>query len=143
LLHDAIEDQGGAETREEIRVRFGDRVVAIVDGCTDADVQPKPPWRERKEAYIAHIKTAAPSICLVSAADKLHNARAILRDYYTLGDQLWERFKGGKEGTLWYYRSLTNVFRIASPSPLADELEKVVSEIEERVRLNEKPDPVI
>src|SRR5437588_8327976 len=78
LLHDAIEDQGGASTREEIRRQFGDRVVEIVDGCTDTDVMPKPPWRARKEAYLAHIIEATPSVRLVSAADKLHNARAIL-----------------------------------------------------------------
>src|SRR5205085_11747027 len=70
LLHDAIEDQGGAATREEIRRRFGDRVVGIVDGCSDTDVSPKPPWRERKEAYIAHVRDASPSVRLVSAADK-------------------------------------------------------------------------
>src|SRR3954470_1989487 len=68
LLHDAIEDQGGAATREEIRRRFGDAVTAIVDGCTDADVIPKPPWRARKEAYVAHVRTAPPSVRLVSSA---------------------------------------------------------------------------
>lgn len=134
LLHDAIEDQGGSKAREEIRGRFGDRVVEIVDGCTDADTKPKPPWRERKEAYIAHIKDASPSVHLVSAADKLSNARAILKDYRSLGDKLWERFKGGKEGTLWYYRSLSDVFLAVYPSPLADELDRVVSEIERRVQ---------
>jgi GTP pyrophosphokinase len=137
LLHDAIEDQGGSEAREEIRRRFGDRVVEIVDGCTDADTKPKPPWRDRKEAYIAHIKDASPSVRLVSAADKLSNARAILKDYRSLGDQLWERFKGGKEGTLWYYRSLSDVFLRFYPSPLADELNRVVIEIERRVKLFE------
>ncbi|NLX14868.1 MAG: HD domain-containing protein, partial [Phycisphaerales bacterium] len=120
----------GSKAREEIRKRFGDRVVEIVDGCTDADTKPKPPWRERKEVYIAHIKDASPSIHLVSAADKLSNARAILKDHRSLGDKLWERFKGGKEGTLWYYRSLSNVFLAVYPSPLADELDRVVSEIE-------------
>lgn len=134
LLHDAIEDQGGSKAREEIRGRFGDRVVEIVDGCTDADTKPKPPWRERKEAYITHIKDASPSVHLVSAADKLSNARAILKDYRSLGDKLWERFKGGKEGTLWYYRSLSDVFLAVYPSPLADELDRVVSEIERRVQ---------
>src|SRR5881227_3632367 len=91
LLHDAIEDQGGAPTREEIRRRFGDTVVAIVDGCTDTEVMPKPPWRERKEAYIAHIREASTAVRLVSAADKLHNARAVLADYRVLGDALWQR----------------------------------------------------
>lgn len=130
LLHDAIEDQGGAATREEIRRRFGDTAVTIVDGCTDAEVIPKPPWRARKEAYIAHVREASPSVRLVSAADKLHNARAILADYRQLGDSLWQRFNGGKEGTLWYYRSIVNAFRAAGTTPLIEELDRVVSEIE-------------
>ncbi len=138
VLHDAIEDQGGAQTREEIRMRFGDRVVAIVDGCTDSEIQPKPPWKERKEAYIARIKDASSSVHLVSAADKLHNARTILKDYRTLGDRLWERFNGGKKGTLWYYRALSDEFRRAYPSPLIEELKRVISEIEHQVRPNEK-----
>lgn len=130
LLHDAIEDQGGAATREEIRRRFGNAVVAIVDGCTDAEVIPKPPWRGRKEAYIAHIRSAPPSVRLVSAADKLHNARTVLADYRVLGDALWQRFNGGKEGTLWYYRAVTNALKDAGTNPLVEELERVVSEIE-------------
>jgi (p)ppGpp synthase/HD superfamily hydrolase len=130
LLHDAIEDQGGAEAGEEIRKRFGDRVAAIVEGCTDADVKPKPPWRQRKEAYIAHIKDASPSVQLVSCSDKLHNARVILKDYRIHGDELWERFKGGKDGTLWYYRSLADTFQAVYPGPLVEELERVVREIE-------------
>ena len=132
LLHDAIEDQGGAETREEIRRRFGVRVVEIVDGCTDTDVTPKPPWRPRKEAYLAHLRSASPSALLVSAADKLHNARAILADYRLLGESVWKRFKGGREGTLWYYRSLVTAFReaVAAPLRLVEELDRIVSEIE-------------
>jgi (p)ppGpp synthase/HD superfamily hydrolase len=131
LLHDAVEDQGGAATREEIRRRFGGSVVQIIDGCTDADVIPKPPWRERKEKYIAHIREASPSVRLVSAADKLHNARAILADYRELGEALWDRFNGGKEGTLWYYRSLVEVFRqLSGSTPLVKELDRVVSELE-------------
>jgi GTP pyrophosphokinase len=133
LLHDAIEDQGGAATREEIRRRFGDMVTEIVNGCTDADTTPKPPWQQRKEAYIAHIPTASTSVRLVSAADKLHNARSILTDYYIVGEAVWKRFQGGKEGTLWYYRSLVVAFRQAGSSPLIDELERVVSELEHQV----------
>ncbi|MEP0746207.1 HD domain-containing protein [Trichocoleus sp. ST-U2] len=133
LLHDAIEDQGGAATREEIRRRFGDTVTEIVNGCTDADTTPKPPWQERKEAYIAHIPTASTSVRLVSAADKLHNARSILTDYHIVGEAIWERFQAGKQGTLWYYRSLVGAFRKAGSSPLIDELERVVSELEHQV----------
>jgi GTP pyrophosphokinase len=130
LLHDAIEDQGGAATREEIRRRFGDRVVAIVDGCTDAEVVPKPPWRERKEAYVAHVREAPPSVRLVSASDKLHNARAILADFRASGDRLWDRFTGGRDGTLWYYRALVDAYRESGPSRLVDELDLVVTELE-------------
>ena len=130
LLHDAIEDQGGAATREEIRRRFGDTITDIVDGCTDADTIPKPPWRQRKEAYIAHIPKASASVRLVSAADKLHNAQSILRDYRLLGEELWQRFHGGKEGTLWYYRSLIEAFRTNESTPIIEDLERVVSELE-------------
>lgn len=133
LLHDAIEDQGGAATREEIRRRFGDNVTEIVDGCTDSDTTPKPPWRQRKEAYIAHIATASPSVRLVSSADKLYNAGSILKDYRVVGESLWERFKGGKDGSLWYYRSLVEAFRKAGSTPLIEELDRVVSQIEQLV----------
>jgi GTP pyrophosphokinase len=131
LLHDAIEDQGGDATRQEIRQRFGDRVTEIVNGCTDAEVEPKPPWRDRKEAYITHLETASTSVRLVSACDKLHNARAILRDYRHHGESLWQRFKGGKDGTLWYYRALVTAFRqFPDHSALIDELDRVVTEME-------------
>lgn len=130
LLHDAVEDQGGDAARQEIRRRFGDEVAAIVDGCTDAEVVPKPPWRARKEAYVAHVATAPPSVRLVSMADKLHNARAILTDYRVHGESLWDRFSGGRDGTLWYYRALVDAYREGGPSPLADEIDRVVSELE-------------
>jgi len=130
LLHDAIEDQGGASTREEIRRRFGEQVVNIVDGCTDTDVTPKPPWKQRKEAYLHHIRNASPSVRLVSASDKLNNARCILSDYRVSGEALWDRFAGGKEGTLWYYRRLVEELGRVEPSALVEELNRVVSEIE-------------
>ncbi|MEA5517072.1 HD domain-containing protein [Nodularia sp. UHCC 0506] len=130
LLHDAIEDQGGDATRAEIRRRFGENVTNIVDGCTDADTTPKPPWRQRKETYIAHIATASPSVLLVSAADKLYNAQSILKDYRVIGESLWQRFQGRKEGTIWYYRALVNAFIKAGNTPLVQELERVVTEIE-------------
>jgi len=130
LLHDAVEDQGGEATLGEIRRRFGERVAEIVDGCTDARATPKPPWRGRKEAYLAHLLQASTAVRLVSVADKLHNARTILADYRTLGEPLWDRFNGGREGTLWYYRSLVEAFRATGPSPLAEELDRGVSELE-------------
>lgn len=130
LLHDAIEDQGGPATRDMIRDRFGEAVVSIVDGCTDADTMPKPPWRERKETYISHISDASPSVRLVSAADKLHNARAILADYRQVGAHLWRRFNGGRDGTLWYYRALADIFQATESTPLTEELKRTVTELE-------------
>ena len=131
LLHDAIEDQGGPTTREAIRQRFGDTVTAIVDGCTDSDATPKPPWRDRKQAYIDRIPTACHSVRLVSAADKLYNVRSILKDSRQVGDSVWERFKGGKDGSLWYYRSLVEAFRQAELTPLVEELDRTVLELEQ------------
>jgi GTP pyrophosphokinase len=130
LLHDAIEDQGGDATRREIQRRFGDAVAAIVEGCTDADTIPKPPWRERKEAYIRHLHSQPEAVRLVSTADKLHNARSIVRDYRIVGEKVWEMFRGGREGTLWYYRALVTVLGEGARTPLIDELERVVAEME-------------
>lgn len=130
LLHDAAEDQGGRKTLERIRRRFGERVAAVVEGCTDAWEEPKPPWRGRKEAYLAHLPGADARVRLVSCADKLHNARAILADYRRLGEGLWARFQGGREGTLWYYRALADAFLEHGPPELARELDEVVRRLE-------------
>lgn len=130
LLHDAIEDAGGDRIRRVIRERFGEKILAIVEGCTDTDETPKPPWRKRKEDYIAHARHASPSVRLVSMADKLHNARSILQDYRTHGEAVWRRFNGGQDGSLWYYRSLVEVFRESGSSPLLEELDRVVSTLE-------------
>ena len=137
LLHDAVEDQGGLETLVQIRQQFGSRVASIVDECTDAYTLPKPPWRERKEAYIAHLREATPEARLVSLADKLHNARSILRDLRIYGEETWNKFNGGKEGTLWYYRTLLEVFQALIDNALVNELKRAVIEIE---RLAEEED---
>lgn len=130
LLHDAVEDQGGLPTLAAIRERFGDRVAEIVLGCTDADSVPKPPWRARKEAYIAHVGHASPSVRRVSLADKLHNARAIVHDQWQIGDAVFARFAGGKAGTIWYYRTLAGIFLATASGPNAAELDRVVTEME-------------
>lgn len=130
LLHDAVEDRGGQAAAEVIRICFGDEVADIVLGCTDADTIPKPPWRERKGAYIAHLSDASASIRLVSCADKFHNARAILSDYRTVGEAVWDRFKGGRDGTLWYYRTLADEFLARGPIAVATQLDRTVQEIE-------------
>ena len=136
LLHDAVEDQGGAPTREAIRQRFGQRVAAIVDGCTDTDRQPKPPWRQRKEDYLERLTSATPSVGLVCACDKLDNARWTLAGYRLHGEAFWGRFHGGREGTLWYLRSVAEVLRRSAPGPLAEELDRAVSELERLVAKN-------
>ena len=130
LLHDAVEDCGGPARQREIEEIFGKEVGEIVAGCTDTDQTPKPPWRERKEKYIAHLETASPSTRLVSASDKLHNTRAILHNLREDGEEIWTRFNGGKEGTLWYYRSLIIALSRHGDNALIDELDRVVTEIE-------------
>lgn len=136
LLHDVVEDCGGAPVQKEVRQRFGKRVAHIVEGCTDTDQVPKPPWRKRKADYIKHLQgeDADAEIRLVSAADKLHNARSILTDYREVGESIWERFAGGREGTLWYYRALVEVFREHSSNRLVEELDRVVTELENVAR---------
>jgi len=133
LLHDAIEDQGGDDMRREIRRAFGARVTRMVDDCTDADVQPKPPWKQRKLAYLAHIPAAHPDSLLVSMADKLHNAGAIVRDLRAEGPSVFDRFNAGPQDTVWYYRSLVAAFderRLdASSARLRETLRGVVDEL--------------
>lgn len=136
LLHDSIEDcpksyPGGVEgLREYIANQFGETVLDVVEHCTDSDVEPKPPWRQRKQAYIDAVSSKPKNALLVSCADKLHNARAILSDYRVLGESLWDRFTAGRE-SLWYYRSLVIEFKRTKqvPEPLLNELERTVRQI--------------
>ena len=130
LLHDVVEDCGGVPMLKEVRRRFGPRVAKIVDGCTDSVTEPKPQWRKRKETYIRHLKKAEAETRLVSAADKLNNVRSILADYREVGESIWVRFNGGREGTLWYYRSLLEEFLQREPNRLIGELELAVRELE-------------
>ena len=130
LLHDAVEDAGGDTILRQIREQFGDRVAVIVEGCTDTDVMPKPPWRPRKEAFLARLRAADQSVRFVVACDKLHNARSLLSDLLADGPATLDRFTGGRDGTLWYYREVANVLREAGTGRLAAELDRVVREIE-------------
>lgn len=137
LLHDAAEDQGGEATLAVIEERFGADVAQIVRECSDTLTTPKPPWRHRKEAYLSHLLDALPQSQLVSLADKLDNARAILRDFRREGPKLWGRFQvADPEQHLWYYRSLLEVFqnRLGLSEWLIDEFRRVVEELEETVR---------
>jgi (p)ppGpp synthase/HD superfamily hydrolase len=136
LLHDAVEDQGGVPTLQAIERGFGSRVAAIVEACTDAFAEPKPPWRERKERYVEALPGKRRDALLVSAADKLDNARAIVMDLRMAGDPtpsqeardaMWQRFNGKKDGSLWYYAKLVEVFRQLSVGPIVDELDVTVT----------------
>lgn len=142
LLHDAVEDQGGAETLAVIQREYGPRVAAIVDGCTDTDQDPKPPWRERKEAYIARVRSGedehASSIRLVSCSDKVYNARSVLNEHYRIGEEVWTRFTGKKAGTLWYYRALHEAYTSFGETALTEELNRVVTELEQRAAAAEQ-----
>lgn len=130
LLHDAVEDQGGLETLDVIRSRFGEKVARIVDGCTDSYLTPKKPWLERKRFYIERLNREPEAVRLVSLADKVDNARAILTDLREDGRATWSKFKGGKEGTLWYYRALADVFSGFGGNALTREFLRLVEEIE-------------
>jgi GTP pyrophosphokinase len=133
LLHDAIEDQGTRfpggvpALKDAIASRFGAAVLDIVQGCTDSETEPKPPWKARKEGYIRHIRGAGESVRLVSCADKLHNARSIVADLRVVGRELFGRFTGGTDGTLWYYRELSDAFTQLGPKAPAAELSRTVA----------------
>jgi (p)ppGpp synthase/HD superfamily hydrolase len=127
LLHDAAEDQGGKPTLDAVQAKFGDRVAGIVADCTDSWETPKRPWRERKEGFIASIPSKSRDSLLVSLADKTDNARAIMGGYREIGDDVWLRFSGKKEGVIWYYQSLSELFSKYYPSPLAAELARTVA----------------
>jgi GTP pyrophosphokinase len=130
LLHDAVEDQGGPETRAEMCLRFGENVAKIVDDCSDTDEEPKPPWKQRKKAYLSHLPDASRSAVLVSAADKLHNIRSIIKDYRAEGESVWDRFNAQKEEILWYHRELVKAYKKMSNNSLIDELERALDELE-------------
>lgn len=130
LLHDAAEDQGGRTRLEDIRRHFGDTVARIVEACTDSWTTPKEPWIERKRRYVAHAAHLDAAALRVSAADKVHNAYAILRDLRTIGERVWDRFSANSDDIVWYYKSLVHAFREAGGGPLVDELDRIVRGIE-------------
>ena len=140
LLHDGPEDCGGRVILQQVEERFGERVAGIVAACTDTFDTPKPPWRERKERYLHHLVTDVPAeALLVSLADKVHNAGAILADYREIGEELWSRFAGGKDGTLWYYRALLQAYRRRADAPTGpvNDLERTLAELQGLIALAE------
>jgi len=129
LLHDMLEDQGARTSFEEIQQLFGGEVARIVRACSDTEELPKPPWRDRKAAYLQHLDDADPAVLRVSLADKLHNSRSILTDLRENGDELWERFNASREDQLWYYQGLAAVFAQRLPSPQQRDLAEVVDKL--------------
>ena len=141
LLHDVVEDCGGAPMLKQIRRLFGSRVAKIVDGCTDAYGLPKPPWHDRKLSYINRLKTEDDETRLVSAADKLNNVRSILSDYRNIGESVWSRFHGGRDGTLWYYRTLRDEFLRSKPNRITRDFDLAVMELESLTAGKASPPP--
>jgi GTP pyrophosphokinase len=124
ILHDAVEDGGGEPIRAEIEERFGADVAAIVMAASDTSETPKPPWRARKEAFIARVRGESPRVKLVVAADKVHNVQAVVRDLAVHGPEVWGRFQGGHDGTVWYYRAVAEAIAAGWDHPLARELNR-------------------
>lgn len=137
LLHDAVEDAGGLDTLNEIREEFGEYVADLVDGCTDSYTQPKPDWKPRKLAYLEKLKNESDDVKLISLADKVHNARSILLDLHLSGESTWDKFKGKKSGTLWYYQALAKIFDDTPYPSLKHELRNLVDEIQTLANLME------
>ncbi len=135
LLHDSIEDcseeAGGAvNLRERLSELFGPRILAMIEACTDAETLPKPPWKERKVAHLQHMQTVAPEVLLIIAADKLHNALSIRADLDQAGRTIWDRFKAGREGTLWYYAAVSALLTARLPNPITQRLSKAVAALQ-------------
>jgi GTP pyrophosphokinase len=131
LLHDAVEDQGGLETLERIRARFGTRVAAIVAGCTEEQWEERGRhWQERKDAFISALGQADRSVRLVVAADKLHNAYSYLRDHERFGDALWSRFRNGRQGVTWFLRTAYGALLAGGDMPILLELDAAIRRIE-------------
>lgn len=133
LLHDAVEDHGGLPRLEDIRVNFGSDVARMVEGLSDSfeeDSSAKKSWEERKQAYLDRLKSEPKDIQLISAADKLYNARTVLDEHRAIGAKVWERFKRGRNQQIKYFRGLLSIFKSAGTNRIVDELERVVDELE-------------
>jgi len=138
LLHDVVEDCGGMARLREISKMFGARVAKIVDGCTDAYGDPKPEWLQRKKDYLRRLEKEDAETRLVSVCDKLHNVRSVLADYRQEGEGVWARFTGKKEGTLWYYRALSQEFQRRGRNRVSNELAIAVASLYSAVEQTER-----
>lgn len=134
LLHDTLEDKPQFITREEIKKRFGVRVLEIIEVSTDTPQDfrggPKPPWRGRKQTYLDHVKNTPPAMLRVTVADKVDNLRAILADHQRIGGELWQRFNAGQVDQVWYYQEAVKAYEQAGfTSPMLTELTRLVAEL--------------
>jgi GTP pyrophosphokinase len=137
LLHDVVEDCGGAPMLRQVERRFGPRVARLVEGCTDTDAHPKPPWLGRKQDYIRRLRDEDEDTRLISAADKLYNVRSLLSHYRECGEAVWARFNGKRDGTLWYYNELAKEFS-RRPNAFTGELKRVMEELNAMARMSTK-----
>jgi (p)ppGpp synthase/HD superfamily hydrolase len=132
VLHDAVEDHGGLPRLEHIRADFGDDVAHMVEGLSDSfaeDESVKENWEGRKSSYVGRLRSEPPDVQLISAADKLYNARTILDEYRAIGPRVWERFKRGRDQQMWYFGELLKLFKSAGTNRIVDEFERVVAEL--------------
>jgi (p)ppGpp synthase/HD superfamily hydrolase len=140
ILHDAAEDHGGQLRLNDIAHNFGEEVAEMVKGLSDSlaeNSSKKAPWQKRKEEYLERLRKEPPKVQLISAADKLYNARAILDDYRKIGPEVWTRFKRGRKHQLWYFRELLKIFKAAGKNRIVAELERVTDKLE-RISAGEK-----
>lgn len=131
LLHEAAEETGGLWRRDDIRARFGAAVGDLVRACGECFDAAKPPWRARKAAYIGKIPHFTSAARLISLADQLHHARALLRELVANGEKGWKCSEGGKDGLLWYHRCLLRAYRGTGAEALLDELEAALKYIDQ------------
>ncbi|OGO18244.1 MAG: phosphohydrolase [Chloroflexi bacterium RBG_16_48_8] len=133
LLHDAVEDQGGLKTLDLIRQRFGEKVASIVEKCSDSFSTPKLPWRDRKESHLHCLVGASPAVLRVSLADKLHNLKSLYSAYRRDGEEIWKHFRGGKEGTLWYYHELSKMFHKEGENIMLSDFDQLLDQFDRMV----------
>jgi (p)ppGpp synthase/HD superfamily hydrolase len=132
LLHDAAEDQGGELRLKDIEHNFGSNVARMVEGLSDsltADSNDKQSWPDRKRDYIQKLREESADVRLISAADKLYNARTILEDYREIGPRVWDRFKRGREAQIFNFNELLKVYKLHGSSRIVEELQRVVAEL--------------
>jgi GTP pyrophosphokinase len=141
LLHDSLEDRPDRISREVLVETFGWRVAHIVVGCSDCLANPKPPWEPRKRAYLDRLRGDQPWVKLVVTADKIHNTRALVRDYRVVGEPMWSRFNADKHQQCWYLRSCVNILADGWSHPILRDLEALVDELEQLVAASELSEP--